>query len=175
MITEKLTTGLAILFVGFNPSPMSHARGFNYAGRNNRFYRILAAAGLTDRYYAPEESVCFPNRFGYGFTNIVARPTARAEELTQAEYDEGRQVLYEKLEKYRPQVACYVGKGVYQQFSKRKQVPWRMQEESVVRGVWDFVAPSSSGLVRMTLAEQVEIYRDLLAYKIQNPTSFRAD
>lgn len=166
MITEKLTTGLNILFVGFNPSLTSHARGLNYAGRNNRFYRILADAGLTDELYPPEESVYFPERFGYGFTNIVARPTARADELTQAEYDQGRVILVKKLKKYKPAVACYVGKGVYQQFSKRKDVPWGMQSAStsVVKGVLDFVAPSSSGLVRMTLTEQVDIYRGLLPF-----------
>lgn len=162
MITEKLTKGLRVIFIGFNPSLTSYERGFNYAGRNNRFYRILYEAGLTDRLFRPEES---PELFayGYGFTNIVTRPTRRADEIRPEEYREGRQVLREKLQHYQPYIACYVGKGVYTQFSRRRgsDVPWGLQQNDCVEGVRDFVGPSSSGLVRMKLAEQVAIYRRL--------------
>ena len=162
MITEKLVPGLRILFIGFNPSLTSYECGFNYAGRNNRFYRILYEAGLTDRLFRPEESPQLLND-GYGFTNIVARPTKRADDIRPEEYRKGRQVLLEKLQQYRPYIACYVGKGVYTQFSRRKgsEVAWGLQKESCVDGVLDFVGPSSSGLVRMKLAEQVAIYRQL--------------
>lgn len=162
MITEKLVPGLRVIFIGFNPSLTSYERGFNYAGRNNRFYRILYEAGLTDRLYRPEESPALLE-LGYGFTNIVSRPTKRAEEIRPEEYREGRDVLREKLERYEPRVACYVGKGVYTQFARRKgsDVPWGLQQNSCVEGVHDFVGPSSSGLVRMKLAEQVEIYKQL--------------
>lgn len=89
MITEKLIPGLRVLFIGFNPSLTSYERGFNYAGRNNRFYRILYETGLTERLFRPEES---PEllQYGYGFTNIVARPTRRADEIRPEEYRKGR-------------------------------------------------------------------------------------
>ena len=162
MITERLRTGLLVIFVGFNPSLTSYERGFNYAGRNNRFYRVLYESGLTERLYAPEESPNLLSDYGYGFTNIVARPTARADELTSSEYAEGRMILHEKLTRYHPRIACYVGKGVYAEFTRRRQgVLWGFQAESVIDNVLDFVAPSTSGLVRMTLAEQVDIYRHL--------------
>lgn len=162
MITEKLRPGLRIVFIGFNPSLTSHERGFNYAGRNNRFYRILYESGLTNRLYRPEESPDLLDAYGYGFTNIVARPTKRADEITREEYRQGRVILQDKLATYRPGVACYVGKGVYAEFSgRRKDVDWGFQASCQVNGVRDFVGPSSSGLVRMTLAEQVAIYREL--------------
>lgn len=164
MITERLRPNLRILFIGFNPSLTSHERGFNYAGKNNRFYRVLYASGLTTRLYAPEESPTLLDNYGYGFTNIVARPTKRADELTAAEYAQGREILREKLIHYQPHIACYVGKGVYQQFSRRHTgVPWGFQADDVLRGVRDFVAPSTSGLVRMSLAEQTLIYQQLAA------------
>ena len=162
MITEKLRTGLHIIFVGFNPSITSYERGFNYAGRNNRFYKVLFESGLTKRLYQPEESPNLLDDYGYGFTNIVMRPTKRADELTAKEYAEGRVVLREKLHQYRPQIACFVGKGVYAEFSKRRQgVSWGFQTDSIVPGVQDFVGPSTSGLVRMRLDEQVRIYEEL--------------
>ncbi len=164
MITERLTKGLKIVFIGFNPSLRSYELGFNYSGKNNRFYTVLYQSDLTERLYPPSESPNLLLDYGYGFTNIVARPTKRADELTPEDYAEGRIVLRTKLEEYRPKVACYVGKGVYQQFTKRAQIPWGFQENDTITGVRDFVGPSTSGLVRMKLAEQVAIYRELAAY-----------
>lgn len=162
MLTEKLAPGMRVLFVGFNPSLRSYERGFNYAGRSNRFYRILYLAGLTDRLYAPEESSELLYDYGYGFTNLVARPTKTAAEITRDEYRTGAALLREKLTHYRPVVACHVGKGVYSEWSGRRTgIPWGFADDDQVEGVRDFVAPSSSGLVRMTLEEQAGIYRML--------------
>lgn len=165
MITEKLHENMLILFIGFNPSLTSYECGFNYAGKNNRFYTVLYQSGITTRLYAPEESHRLLIDYGYGFTNIVTRPTKRADELTKADYDHGRVVLHEKLCQYKPVIACYVGKGVYEQFSHpRKKIPWGFQPTSIVNGILDFVGPSTSGLVRMKLCEQVCIYAELAAW-----------
>lgn len=163
MLTEKLQAGLRILFIGFNPSLRSYERGFNYAGRGNRFYQVLFQAGLTARLYSPEESGLLTSHYGYGFTNIVARPTRRADELRPQEYKEGAVILRQKLALYRPQIACYVGKGVYMAFAMRRNptIGWGFADKSQVEGVRDFVGPATSGLVRMTLSEQVAIYRTL--------------
>lgn len=162
MITEKLIHGMRVLYIGYNPSLRSYERGFNYAGRNNRFYTILFQSGLTKRLYTPEESPLLLDDYGFGFTNIVARPTQRADELTKQEYADGRGILLEKLIRYRPEFACYVGKGVYEQFARpKKNAQWGFQPLDRVEGIKDFVAPSTSGLVRMKLLEQVGIYAEL--------------
>lgn len=162
LITERLRENLRILFIGFNPSLTSYERGFNYAGRNNRFYRILYESGLTDRLYSPEESPALLDDYNYGFTNIVSRPTKRADELTKEDYAEGRIILREKLARYQPDIACYVGKGVYAEFTLRRTgVEWGFQPDSQVQNVRDFVAPATSGLVRMTMKQQVELYQPL--------------
>ena len=151
---------MRVLFVGFNPSLRSCARGYNYAGRSNRFYRILHLAGLTERLYAPEECFDLLRDCGYGFTNIVGRPTKSAADIAPAEYRAGAAVLRAKLERFRPRVACYVGKGVFAEFSGRRAgVAWGFGEPPQIAGVRDFVAPSSSGLVRMRLEEQAAVYR----------------
>ncbi|HZG74181.1 MAG TPA: G/U mismatch-specific DNA glycosylase [Chondromyces sp.] len=165
-IRDHLKQNLDILFVGFNPSIRSGETGHHFANPNNRFWKILFEAGLTPRKYAPTEDNQLLE-LGYGLTNIVARPTKTAEEITKEEYREGRQLLREKIERYQPKVVCFVGKGVYQEYSGKKKVPWGPQEESVVPGTVDFVAPSSSGLVRMKVEEIVEIYRGLLPFVFQ--------
>lgn len=159
-IPDHLRAGLKIIFIGFNPSLRSGETGHHYANPNNRFWRVLHEAGLSPRRYSPEEDGKLLE-IGFGLTNIVARPTRSADEITREEYRQGRELLREKLERYRPQAACFVGKGVYEVFSHKGGIKWGIQECSVVSGVVDFVAPSSSGLVRMKLEEVVEIYREL--------------
>lgn len=160
VILDHLRSDLKVIFVGFNPSIRSGETGHHYANPTNRFYKILFESGLTPRKYLPEEDKELLN-LGYGFTNIVARPTKGAADISQDEYDEGRLVLLEKINCYKPEVVCFVGKGVYQQYSKRKKVNWGFQEEPYNKHAKEFVAPSSSGLVRMKLEEMVAIYQRL--------------
>jgi double-stranded uracil-DNA glycosylase len=159
-ITDHLRENLDVIFVGFNPSIRSSQTGHHYANPNNRFWKILFEAGITPRKYEFSEDYKLLE-LGYGMTNIVARPTKAADEITKEEYQQGKKELKEKVEKYRPKIVCFVGKGVYQQYSGKKDIPWGKQEESVVGGTVDFVAPSSSGLVRMRMDEVVGIYKEL--------------
>ncbi|WP_338470645.1 G/U mismatch-specific DNA glycosylase [Niallia sp. XMNu-256] len=159
-IPDIIDENLKVLFTGFNPSVRSGETGHHYANPNNRFWKILFQAGLTQRKYQPDEDVSLLAS-GYGFTNIVPRPTKAADEITKEEYQEGRIELRKKIERYSPKVVCFVGKGVYLQYSGLKSAPWGKQDKSIVPGTIDFVAPSSSGLVRMKLDDVVAIYKEL--------------
>ena len=161
-VQDHLEQGLQIIFIGFNPSIRSGELGHHYANPRNNFWRILHHSGLTPRLYdASEDKELL--KLGYGFTNIVARPTRGAEDITREEYNRGRELLRNKLEQYRPEVACFVGKGVYTEFSRKPKAEWGFQDdtEPVVDGVREFVAPSSSGLVRMPISDIVGIYQRL--------------
>jgi TDG/mug DNA glycosylase family protein len=160
-IPDLITDHLRILFVGFNPSIRSGETGYHYANPNNRFWKIIHQAGLTARLFAPEENEKLLDR-DFGFTNIVARPTKEAVEITKEEYAEGRIILRNKIEQFRPKVVCFVGKGVYEQYSGRRDIPWGVQQQPIVEAAIEFVAPSSSGLVRMRLEDVVDIYRQLV-------------
>lgn len=159
-IPDHLQKNLDLLFVGFNPSIRSGETGHHFANPNNRFWKILFEAGLTPRKYQANEDYKLLE-LGYGMTNIVSRPTKAADEITKEEYQKGREILIKKITEYQPKIVCFVGKGVYQEYSKKRTIPWGRQHESIVLGTIDFVAPSSSGLVRMKLDEIVEIYRQL--------------
>ncbi|AIQ50847.1 mismatch-specific DNA-glycosylase [Paenibacillus sp. FSL R7-0331] len=167
-VPDHLENGLQIVFIGFNPSIRSGELGHHYANPRNHFWRILQQSGLTPHLYdAAEDGELL--KLGYGFTNIVARPTVGAEDITREEYAAGRELLRGKLEEYRPQIACFVGKGVYTEFSRTSKADWGFQKaEPVVDGVREFVAPSSSGLVRMPMAEIVGIYRRLYDFIQEN-------
>lgn len=160
VLRDVIAPGLKVLFVGYNPSPRSAEAGHHYAGHSNRFWKLLHRSGLTPDLMKPEQDMELL-RLGYGSTNIVHRPTKAAADITAGEYREGREQLLETIKKYRPHIVCYVGIGIYRVFARRSEVDWGLQAESVVSGVQDFVAPSSSGLNRMKIEDQVQIYRNL--------------
>ncbi|CAM3643722.1 mismatch-specific DNA-glycosylase [Cytobacillus oceanisediminis] len=159
-IKDHLKENLDLLFVGFNPSIRSGETGHHFANPNNRFWKILHESGLTPRKFDSTEDYKLLE-LGYGMTNIVPRPTKAAEEITKEEYKEGRKELIKKICAYKPKVVCFVGKGVYQEYSRKKKLPWGIQDELVVPGTIDFVAPSSSGLVRMKIDEIIQIYAEI--------------
>lgn len=163
MSIDRLRPGLTLLFCGYNPSLTSGRVGHNFAHPGNRFWRVLVAAGITDRLYRPEEDGSLLEQ-GIGFTNIVARPTRRADELDREEIAEGAASLRVRLEQYRPRAIAYTGIGVYRWLRRASTVGWGLQPESTVPGIVDIVVPSPSGLNRMSLEQLVEHYRVLVPF-----------
>jgi len=160
---DLLKPGLTLVFCGYNPSLTSGQSGYHYAHPGNRFWRVLHASGITRRLYRPEEDAQLPD-LGIGFTNLVSRPTRRADELTREEIQAGTEELREKLERFEPRVVAYTGIGVYRWFRATSKVSWGVQETSAVPGVTDVVVPSPSGLNRMRFEELVEQYRALAPF-----------
>lgn len=151
---------LEIFFVGFNPSVTSSLEGHHFAGRNNRFWKVLYLAGLTPALFSYSEDYKLLS-LGYGLTNIVSRPTKDAVSITKEEFLEGSKLLQNKLLTYQPEIVCYVGAGVFKAYTGKEKENWGFQNKQYLPGMRDFVAPNTSGLVRMTLEQQVEIYRGL--------------
>jgi TDG/mug DNA glycosylase family protein len=158
--SDLLKTDLELVFCGYNPSLSSGRSGYHYAHPGNRFWRVLFAAGITDRLYRPEEDARLLD-LGIGFTNLCSRPTRRAEELTREEIRTGAGELRAKLERFRPRAIAYTGIGVYRWFRATSKVGWGVQEAPAVPGITDVVVPSPSGLNRMLFDELVAHYRAL--------------
>ena len=163
MAVDLLRPGLDLLFCGYNPSLTSGHTGHHYAHPGNRFWRVLFAAGVTDRLYAPEEDASLLD-LGIGFTNLCSRPTRRADELTREEIRAGTEDLSEKLERYTPRAVAYTGIGVYRWFRATSKAGWGVQPVSAVAGIIDVVVPSPSGLNRMRFDELVDHYRVLASF-----------
>lgn len=163
MASDLLRPGLRLVFCGYNPSLTSGRTGRHYAHPGNRFWRVLHAAGITQRLYAPEEDEELLDR-GIGFTNLCPRPTRRADELTREEIQAGSRGLRAKLERLRPAAVAYTGIGVYKWFRATSKVEWGVQPDPAVPGVADVVVPSPSGLNRMRFEELVVHYRELALF-----------
>jgi double-stranded uracil-DNA glycosylase len=160
MASDLLRPGLKLVFCGYNPSLASGQSGRHYAHPGNRFWRVLFAAGVTDRLYGPEEDELLLD-CGIGFTNLASRPTRRADELTREEIRAGADALRAKLERLEPRAVAYTGVGVYRWFRSTSETTWGVQDASAVPGVTDVVVPSPSGLNRMRFEELVDHYRAL--------------
>lgn len=156
-LRDIIEPGLKILFIGYNPGLRSAEKGCHYAGASNGFWDVLHKSDLTPVKLGCQQDMELLN-YGYGSTNIVDRPSKSAAELTREDYEEGKKQLLKTLKKYRPAVACYVGIGVYRALTGKRQISWGQQPDYVVKGIIDFVAPSTSGLNRMSKVQQIEIY-----------------
>src|ERR1700754_1014925 len=91
-LPDVVAAGLDVLFSGINPSLYSAATGHHFARPGNRFWPALHRAGFTERQLHPSEQFELPAA-GLGITNVVARATARADELSAAELTEGGAIL----------------------------------------------------------------------------------
>jgi double-stranded uracil-DNA glycosylase len=87
-IPDIVAPGLRVLFAGINPGLYSAATGQHFARPGNRFWPALHQSGFTPRQLRPDEQRQLL-KSGLGITNIVARATARADELSAAELRSG--------------------------------------------------------------------------------------
>merc|ERR1711997_1070562 len=84
-------------------------------------------------------------KLGIGFTNIVARTTKGVADLTKKEINEGSAILREKLCQFKPKVAVFNGKAIYEGYSGQKKFMFGRQPTPLSDGAtWLWVMPSSS-------------------------------
>jgi double-stranded uracil-DNA glycosylase len=111
-IPDVIAPDLAVLFSGINPGLYSAATGHHFARPGNRFWPALHRAGFTPRPIQPWEQGELLG-FGLGITNVAARATARADQLTVTELVEGARLLSDKTDRYRPRWLAIVGVTAY--------------------------------------------------------------
>lgn len=155
-IPDVIAPGLRVLFCGINPGLYSGATGLHFARPGNRFWPALFASGFTPRLLHPSAEMELP-ALGLGITNLVARTTARADELTQDELREGHRILKQKVADFRPTWLAVVGITAFRTaFGRPKATIGRQDERLGDTNVW--VLPNPSGLnahwTPTTLAEE---------------------
>lgn len=111
-LPDVLAPGLKVVFVGINPGLYSAATGHHFARPGNRFWPTLHLSGFTPRLFRPSEQMELL-MLGIGLTNIVPRPSARADELTKPEILAGVQLLRNKITQYQPHHLAVLGVSVF--------------------------------------------------------------
>jgi double-stranded uracil-DNA glycosylase len=143
-VPDVIAEDLMVLFVGINPGLYSAATGHHFARPGNRFWPALFRAGLTPRLLKPEEERELL-ALGYGITNVVARASAGADEITLAELAAGGTLLLEKIARFRPGKVAFLGIGAFRAAFARPQAALGRQPEPVA-GSEAWVLPNPSGL-----------------------------
>ncbi len=143
-IPDVIGPDLRILFVGINPGLWSGATGCHFARPGNRFWKAIAMAGLVDRVLDPSEQDELL-RVGIGITNLVARTTATAAELTTHELRAGGRTLVATAERYRPRQVAFLGISTYRVAFASPKVDIGLQAEPIA-GARVWVLPNPSGL-----------------------------
>ena len=105
-------TRFRVLFCGINPGLYSAATGWHFARPGNRFWPALQLSGFTPRRLDPSEQDLLRG-YGLGITNLAARATAQAAELSAAELRAGRADLAALVDRHRPHFAAILGVTAY--------------------------------------------------------------
>ncbi|MEU7640447.1 G/U mismatch-specific DNA glycosylase [Streptomyces sp. NPDC039016] len=157
VVPDVVAGGLRVLFCGINPGLMTAATGHHFARPGNRFWPVLHAAGFTPRQFRPAEQSALLDH-GLGITNVVTRPTARADELTAQEYREGGRLLAEKVARLRPHWLAVAGVTAYRVAFDDKHAVIGPQERTLgTTRIW--ALPNPGGLnAHWTLATMAEEY-----------------
>jgi TDG/mug DNA glycosylase family protein len=141
---------LRLLFVGINPGLWTVATQTHFGHPGNRFYPALLKAGIIDRPIDRANGMTDDDRShlverGVGITNLVARATPRAAELSAAELAEGAARLEEFVERHRPGVVAIAGVTAYRTaFGARHATGGRQPDDLAGAALW--VVPNPSGL-----------------------------
>jgi TDG/mug DNA glycosylase family protein len=176
-LPDLLRSGLKIVFVGINPSLFSVQRGHYFARTTNRFWPCFSRSVLSlEARQALGVDMLKPEHdrplldHGFGFTDLVKRPTARADQLDRSEFAAGVAELTVKLERDRPRIACFHGITGFRHVHRAAtaatpapqlgEQPWRLGQTRL------FVIPNPSPAnAHATPAEQTRWY-DRLADEI---------
>jgi TDG/mug DNA glycosylase family protein len=151
-LEDRIKPGVRVLFVGINPGVRSAETGHHFAGYSNRFWKLLYESRLVPEPITYEDDDRLPE-FGFGITNIVARPSPGMNALRPHEYAQGARVLMAKIETFRPEIVALVGVTVYRALllslgdaaAAKRPVQLGFQKPPVAIPARVFVLPNPSG------------------------------
>ncbi|WP_424922206.1 G/U mismatch-specific DNA glycosylase [Streptomyces sp. wa53] len=162
VVPDVVAGGLRVLFCGINPSLMTAATGHHFAHPGNRFWPVLHLSGFTPRQLKPSQQDELPG-YGLGITNVLARATARADELAPDEFREGGRLLSAKVETLGPSWLAIVGVTAYRTAFGDRRARIGPQERTI-GGARVWALPNPSGLnAHWNVRSMADEYARLLA------------
>ena len=140
-IPDVLGPDLRVVFCGINPGRVSAAAGAHFANPRNDFWRLLHAAGFTNRLLTPAEQFELLND-GVGVTNAASRTTPGSGDLRRDDFAGAAERLQHLAAMLKPAWIAFVGKEAYRgTFGERPQLGEQQRRLGDTRL---FVVPSTS-------------------------------
>lgn len=160
--------GLTVLFCGINPGRVSATAGYHYANPANLFWRGLYEGGLTPYQLRPEETAKLLD-YGYGITDLVARPTRSSGDLGPSDFAAGAAQFVKMVQTYQPRLICFNGITAYRHatgYLKEPVAPGLQPGTFFGCEGWPgslvFVIPSTSGAnASFSRAERLAMFAEL--------------
>ncbi len=144
LVPDLVRPGLAALLCGINPSLWSGAVGLHFATPGNRLWPTLHASGWTPRRLRPDETGALLDA-GCGVTNLVARATARADELDETELRAGLSRVEALAQEHAPRYVAFLGLTAYRTATGERRAAVGPQDRRLGPArVW--LLPNPSGL-----------------------------
>lgn len=143
-VADVVAPDLAVLFCGINPGLYTAAVGHHFGRPGNRFWPALFASGFTPRRFAPGDQAALLG-LGLGITNLVARTTATADELSPEEIVAGYATLARKLRRLQPRCIAFLGVTAYRVATRNPRASLGRQP-APLSGALVWVLPNPSGL-----------------------------
>ena len=162
-LKDRIRPGLSVLFVGINPGVRSAITGHHFAGYSNKFWKLLFDSGLVPEPIGYKDDVRLPE-WGYGITNLIARPTPGIDTLKPIEYAAARDALAKKVARYEPSTVALVGVTLFRAlFPGHRATPVALgRQRETLSGAAIFVLPNPSGRnANFSYAEMLEAFTAL--------------
>jgi TDG/mug DNA glycosylase family protein len=145
-LRDRIRPPIRVLLVGINPGVRSSQVGHHFAGPSNRFWKLLYESRLVPEPIGFADDDRLPE-WGFGITNLIARPTPGIDTLRPAEYVAGAKILRRKVRRLKPELVAFIGVTLFRSvFGRRvgERVAVGLQPE-LFEGARVFVLPNPSG------------------------------
>uniref|UniRef100_A0A3B3UEB9 G/T mismatch-specific thymine DNA glycosylase n=1 Tax=Poecilia latipinna TaxID=48699 RepID=A0A3B3UEB9_9TELE len=149
-LPDLLDYNLDYVIIGINPGLMAAFIGRWFPGPGNHFWKCLFLSGFTEEQLNHMHDTTLPVKYKMGFTNMVSRATPGSKDLSSKELREGGKILVEKLKKYKPLIAVFNGKCIYEMFcrelfgKKPQKLEFGLQPHKIPECDALYLMPSSS-------------------------------
>ena len=146
LLKDRLRRPVRVMLVGINPGVRSSQCGHHFAGPSNRFWKLLYESRLVPEPIGYEDDDRL-HEWGFGVTNLIARPTPGIDTLRPDENAAGAKILRRKIRRVKPQLVAFVGVTLFRSvFGRRtgQPVALGLQDERL-EGARVFVLPNPSG------------------------------
>ncbi len=140
-LADTVGPQMSMLVCGLNPSIYSAEVGVGFGRPGNRFWPAAIAAGLVAEPGDPRAALL---EHSIGMTDLVKRPTRRADQLSTTEYRDGLSRVERLVAWLRPGLVCFVGLAGWRAVVDRKATAGLQPSE--LGGVGVYLMPSTSGL-----------------------------
>lgn len=141
ILPDILQLNLKVVFCGTAAGTQSAQAGAYYAGRGNKFWRILHETGLTPHQLAPQEFPTLP-MYGIGLTDLAKHTFGSDLSLKQNDFDAVD--FRERILQAAPRAIAFNGKKAAQVYFGRTDVGYGRQAD-LLGTTAVFVLPSTSG------------------------------